>query len=45
MTMHEHEDIRAGRRRLLLAGAALGGLGLAGCAAKKAAINRTCSSL
>jgi sulfide dehydrogenase [flavocytochrome c] flavoprotein chain len=32
MTMHQTNDIHAGRRRLLLAGAALGGLGLAGCA-------------
>ncbi len=32
MTMHQTNDMQAGRRRLLLAGAALGGLGLAGCA-------------
>ena len=32
MTMHQTNDVHAGRRRLLLAGAALGGLGLAGCA-------------
>jgi sulfite dehydrogenase len=32
MTMHQRIDVQAGRRRLLLAGAALGGLGLAGCA-------------
>ncbi len=32
MTMHQGNALFAGRRRLLLAGAALGGLGLAGCA-------------
>jgi sulfide dehydrogenase [flavocytochrome c] flavoprotein subunit len=32
MTTHQTNDMQAGRRRLLLAGAALGGLGLAGCA-------------
>ena len=36
MTMQQTNDMQAGRRRLLLAGAALGGLGLAGCASTAA---------